>query len=296
MLSGHRGLDYGLLHRPSVGINRRRAEILETEPPLELSGGVVMFPAPAALRVSARRVPEPSHEAAGFRELVAHPGRHHRIASRHRQPGKRVGQRPAGSHCVRHGLAPVRRAGYVRKPLLDCCESLGFRWAIRSADFGEELVQGLITALVFRRCEPMPGRQQVRCGFLQRKPLVLEDFQREAGVELRIVQASPLEAGVLVVLDKVVVRIAWEGEGAETKRVDDRETQKPQIGLGCLEVGQIELDQVVPEDEGCRIGETVEPGQGSRQISTVEHDTPAGIRAHPGEGVNSAIFFADFEV
>ena len=32
-----------------------------------------------------------------LRELMAHPGRHDRVAAGHRQPGQRVGQRPAGN-------------------------------------------------------------------------------------------------------------------------------------------------------------------------------------------------------
>ena len=73
----------------------------------------------------------------------------------------------------------------------------------------------------------MPGCQQVRRGLLQFLPLVLEKIQRQAAIELRVITGRALEAGVLVVLDQVVVRNAGEGEGAEAERVDDRKAQQP---------------------------------------------------------------------
>lgn len=59
---------------------------------------------------------------------------------------------------------------------------------------------------------------------------------------------------------------------------------------------QIEGDEVVAKNEGRRFSELVQFRQSGCQIASIEYDALAGIRAHSGEGVNSAIFFSDFEV
>ena len=45
--------------------------------------------------------------------------------------------------------------------------------------------------------------------------LIAKDIEREAGVELGIVDPPSLELSVLVVLDQVVIGVAWEGERIE---------------------------------------------------------------------------------
>lgn len=61
-------------------------------------------------------------------------------------------------------------------------------------------------------------------------------------------------------------------------------------------MGQIEGDEVVAKNEGCRFSEVVKFRQRGCQITTIEYEAFAGVRAYPGEGVNSAIFLADFQV
>ncbi len=165
MLSGHYRLDDGPLHGSPVVAHRFRAEIVEAEPAREFLRRIVAFPAPAAGGIGAGSVPELAYQAARLRELVAYPGRHDRIAARHRQPCQCIGQRPPVGRGFRRDLTALSGAGGAFKPLADRGEGLGVRGAARGAKLGEEIVEGAVLALRFRRAQPMPRRQQVRCGF-----------------------------------------------------------------------------------------------------------------------------------
>ena len=95
MLARHRFLDDGALHRSAVGHGRFRPEVVETEPAPEFRAGVVHFSAPTAVARRAGAVAEFGEQPPHLGELVAHPRRHDRVPSRHRQPSQHVGQRPA---------------------------------------------------------------------------------------------------------------------------------------------------------------------------------------------------------
>ena len=113
VLARHRRLDDGLLQGTPVVMRWFGAKVVEAEPVLHLLAGVVPLPAPAAGGVGASRVPEPAHELPGLWELMAHPGRHDRVAAGDREPGQRVGQRPSGRRGFRDGLASVGRARFA---------------------------------------------------------------------------------------------------------------------------------------------------------------------------------------
>ena len=258
MLPRHRGLDDGLLHRVPVRVRRFRPETVEAEPALQLLAGVVPLSAPAAGRVVTGRVPEPAYQFARPRELVAHPGRHHRVAAGDRQPRQRIGQRPTGAGHFCHGLLSVGRAGLAVKQPADRRVGLCARWARCAAQLGEETVEGSVWTSKLGRRQPVPGRKQVGLRSTQRFPLVAEKLQRKTGVELGIVDPSALEPAVLIVLDQVVIGIAGEREGAETQRVHGRQRQHPQVRPRRPEVREIEGNQVMAENEGRPVGKFVE--------------------------------------
>ena len=116
VLSRHRRLDDGLLHGAPVSSWRFRPEISEAEPAGELLAGIVVVPAPAAGGIGAGGIPEPANQPPRLGELIAHPGRHDRVAAGHRQPSQRVGQRPAGIRRLTHSLAGVSGAGGALQP------------------------------------------------------------------------------------------------------------------------------------------------------------------------------------
>jgi len=296
VFSRHRRLDDGPLQRAPVAARRLGAEIGEAEPAGELLAGIVALTAPAAAGMAAGAVPEPAHQATRLGELVAHPGRHDGVAARHRQPGQRIGQSPAGGRRPGRDLASAGRAGDAGQPSFDRGQRLGFHGAGRAAKLGEEGVEGAIPVFRFRRAQPVPRRQQLRRGFPQRPPLIAEDLQREAGIELRVVPPPAFEAAVPVVLDEAMVGIAGKSEGPETQRIDGREPQQPQAGLGRHQMRQVEGDQVVAQNEGRSVGEAVQFRQRRRQVAAAIHDAPVAIRTHAGEGVNAAVRLADFEI
>ena len=127
--------------------------------------------------------------------------------------------------------------------------------------------------------------------------MVAQDVQRDSGIELGVVHSPSLELSVLVVLDQVVIRVAREGERIEPQRIDRRELQEPKFGLCRGKMRQVEAEQIVAQKELGASGEIVHSRQRRRQVAaTVEYQTLAGIRAHGGEGVNSTVLLADFEV
>ena len=91
----HRLLDDGALHRSAVGQGRFGAEVVETEPAPEFGAGVVHFAAPSAVAGRTGAVAQLGEQLARFGKLVSYPGRHHRVAAGHGQPGQHVGQGPA---------------------------------------------------------------------------------------------------------------------------------------------------------------------------------------------------------
>ena len=101
---------------------------------------------------------------------------------------------------------------------------------------------------------------------MKRPPLVVEDLQHQPGVQLRVVQASLDQGTVLVVLDQVVVGVAGEGEGVQPEGVHRGQIEQPQVGIGGLQVGQVEVDQIVPQQEVRAICQLIQPGQRLVQV------------------------------
>ena len=88
--------------------------------------------------------------------------------------------------------------------------------------------------------------------------LVIEHLQRQTGVQIRIVTLGAFERRVLVVLDEMVVRVGRERQRIQPQRVHHRHPQQPQPGSGSLQMGKVELDDVVSDHKVGAIGEAVE--------------------------------------
>ena len=162
----HRRLDDGLLQGMSAVVRRLGTKSIETEPAFKLLAGVVPFPAPAADGIGTGRVPQTANQPPGFRELMTHPGRHHRVAAGHRQPCQRIGKRPAAFLRPRQYLSAVRRAGRTFKAAADRRQSFSSGRTGRLADLPEELVKSAVHAPGVRRAQPVPGYEQIRRSLL----------------------------------------------------------------------------------------------------------------------------------
>ena len=296
MLAGHRRLDDGLLHWTPVVVCWFGSKLVETEPALQLLAGIVPLAAPGAPGIGTCEVPESAHEVPGLRELMAHPGRHDRVAAGHREPRQRIGQRPAALLQLRQYLPAVGRASRALQAPADHCQRLSLRRTGRLSEFPEEFVQSAVRAVGLGRAQPMPGREQIRRSPFQGSPLVTKNLQRESGIQFRIVDASSLEPAVLIVLDEVVIGMAGKGEWAEAQRIHRRQCQQTQFRLRGCQVGQVEADQVVPQNEGRPIGELVELQQRFRQSAAGMHQALAGIRSDRADRVDAAILPANLQV
>ena len=147
MLARHRCLDDGLLHWTPVVVRWFGSKLVETEPALQLLAGIVPLAAPGAPGIGTGEVPESAHEVSGLRELMAHPGRHDRVAAGHREPRQRIGQRPAALLRLRQYLPAVGRAGRTLQAPPDRRQSRSLRRAGRLAELAEEYVQSAVRAL-----------------------------------------------------------------------------------------------------------------------------------------------------
>ena len=116
--------------------------------------------------------------------------------------------------------------------------------------------------------------------------------QRQPCVEFRVVAARPLELAVLVVLDEVMVGVAREGEGTEPERIHRRETQQAEAGLRGAEVGQVEIDEVVAQQEVRADGQAVQ----FAEVRSPSGYGPVDIGADSREGANTAALRVNFQV
>ena len=217
MLSGHDRLDNGLLHGPALLVAGLWTKVWKPEPAGQLLAGVVPFPTPLAGRAGAGRVSQPAYQRTGFGELMPYPGWHNRVSAGHRQPGQRIGQPPPVAGRIRQDFlqhcTALGETGRVREPVADRpiginvgrsgCPSQGCEKSVKA---GPSIV---------RAGQPMPGGQQVGIRLPQRFLLVAENVQGEAGVQLRVVDASAFELSVLIVLDQMMIGVARESQGIE---------------------------------------------------------------------------------
>lgn len=128
--------------------------------------------------------------------------------------------------------------------------------------------------------------------------LVGEDLQRETCVQLGIVEATPSERPVLVVLHQVVVRISGKVQGGEAQRGHRRQLQEPQVRVGGAQVGQVKVNEVVAQQEVGALGQLVQSGHrlGQAAAATGEREGYIGVRPHTGHGVDAAVVPADLQV
>ena len=151
-----------------------------------------------------------------------HPGRQHRIAARHAQPGDEV-----GDGMVKRGVAQVvlDQRGEARGAdvAVDClsqvtCGCLGARaWGAT-----HQRKEGAHTAGCCTEQEMEQG-DLVRASAAERLEC-LQLFAEELEAQLRIAQRVVARiADQLVVLDQPVIGVLREGKRRELQRVDDRE-------------------------------------------------------------------------
>lgn len=67
-----------------------------------------------------------------------------------------------------------------------------------------------------------------------------------------------LELRILVVLHQMVIRVARKGERIEPKCVHLRQVQQTQVGVRGLQMGMVEVDQIVTEKEVRPFGQLVQ--------------------------------------
>ena len=137
------------------------------------------------------------------------------VATRDGDPGDRIGQRPAKTAGAPDDLLRAGRAGLPMETTLETVARL-IRSRDRSPANGTENRVEAGAALFFRH-QPVKDERKVRSPLVQlrkRRELLVEQFKREARVELRVVPTAADQTAILV-LDQAMVRIPREGERVE---------------------------------------------------------------------------------
>ena len=144
----------------------------------------------------------------------------------------------------------------------------------------------------------MPGNHQVRGRLEQLLLLVPEHPQGENSVEFRVVPALAFELRVLVVLHEMVIRVERERQRVDPQRVHRRHLQQPQSGARGLQMGEVELDEVVAEHEARAVGEIVKVGQCLIQAAALlgEDDGSPVVGPSAGERVDAPGLPGDLKI
>jgi len=145
--------------------------------------------------------------------------------------------------------------------------------------------------------QPVPSGEQVGIRLSKSLLLVGENLQSEAGVQFGVIQPAPPQRPVLVVFHQVVIGIAGKGERVEAERVHRRQPQQSDVGVGGPQVGQVEVDEVVPQHEVRAVGQLVQPGQRRRQTAAAgKREGFIGVWPHTSESMDAAVVPTDFQI
>ena len=128
--------------------------------------------------------------------------------------------------------------------------------------------------------------------------LVPEHPQGELRVKFRVVAAIALELPVLVVLDEMVIRVARERQRVEPQSVHRRHLQQPHPRARGSQMGEVELDEVVAEQEARAIGEIVKVGQSLLEAAALlrENDGSPAVGSYAGERVDVPGLCGDLKI
>jgi uncharacterized protein len=126
--------------------------------------------------------------------------------------------------------------------------------------------------------------------------LIPQDAERQSGIEFRVIAAAVPELPILVVLDQVVVWVPRECERVQPKRIHLRETQQPQVWIGCGEDLRVEFNQVVTDQKRGTVGQLVELGEAGTEIAASVVERLARVTSHGRESMDSTVVPTDFEV
>ena len=160
--------------------------------------------------------------------------------------------------CGRCGLPGVRTASDAVEACVDCLKRLFVGRPRRAAQALEEHVESESGGPPVSQCQAANRFE----GALSSSSCWFENACRaRSASNSGVVQAPVLKVPILIVLDQMVIRVAREGEGVEPERVDSRQSQQAQVGTSGLQMGKVELDQIVAKQEVSALGEAVQLSQ-----------------------------------
>ena len=99
-------------------------------------------------------------------------------------------------------------------------------------------------------------------------------------------------------LDQVVIRVAGKGQRIEPECIYRGQPQQPQTGCRGLQMGQIEIDQIVAQQKVRATGKIVQLAQCRAQAiaGPGKDERLTGFRTHRREFVDAAVLNADFKI
>ena len=99
-------------------------------------------------------------------------------------------------------------------------------------------------------------------------------------------------------LDQVVIGVARKGQGIEPERIHRRQPQQSETGIGGLQMGQVEIDDIVAQQKFYVARESVQLLQSGGQTRARRRKDKglACVRTHSCERVDAAVPSTDLKV
>ena len=96
----------------------------------------------------------------------------------------------------------------------------------------------------------------------------------------------------------MVIWVAGERQRVEPEGVHGRQLQQPQLGIGCLQVGQVEVDQIVAQHEIGAVNQIIQPGQrlGKAAAAMDKGKRRIRVRPHAGHGLDPSVVLPDLQI
>ena len=98
--------------------------------------------------------------------------------------------------------------------------------------------------------------------------LLIEEFERDAGIELRVIETAAEQAAVPVVLDQPMIWVAWKGERVQPQSVYGRQLEKLEAFVRRGEMGEVVINDVVADEEISAAAIAVQGTKRSGEIAT----------------------------
>ena len=126
--------------------------------------------------------------------------------------------------------------------------------------------------------------------------LLIEKFERNAGIELRVIQPAAKQAAVPVVLDEPMVWVAWKGKRVQPQSIYGRQREKREALVRRGKMGEVVINDVVADEEISAAAIAVQGTKRSGEIATGMDQRRLVTATRGSEGEQATGTWVDLQV